>query len=101
SVMYGIDVDDQGIRYAPNAFWTFKSKVGSDQKPQVGVLKPSADIAQSLSLIANELALWLQSKDITPGAFGEINGTNFSSGIAKIIDNMDTSENRKEQVTIF
>lgn len=101
SVMYGIDVDDQGIRYAPNAFWTFKSKAGGETKPQVGVLKPQADINQSLAMIANELALWLQSKDITPGAFGEINGTNFSSGIAKIIDNMDTSDNRKEQVPYF
>ncbi len=101
SILYGIDVSDQGLKMAPNAFWTFKSEIGVESKPQIGSLKPEMNVDGSLNLIASQLAFWLNSRGIRPGAIGDINGTNFSSGISKMIDEADTAEDRKEQVPYF
>jgi hypothetical protein len=101
SVIYTIDVDEGSFRYAPNSRWAFKSDPKSDQKPQVGTITPTADTNNTLNLVANQLAFWLQTRDIKPGAIGEISATNFSSGISKIVDEMDTSENRKDQIPAF
>ncbi len=101
SIFYGIDVDDKGIKFGPNAFWSFATKPGSDAKPQVGTITPSLDINGGLQLIANQFALWLNTKGLKAGAVGDVNGSNFASGIAKIIDEMDTSDDRNEQVPYF
>lgn len=101
SILYGIDVSDQGLKMAPNAFWTFKTEPGSDAKPQIGSIKPDMDVDGSLSLIASQLAFWLNSRGIRPGAIGEITASNFSSGISKMIDEMDTVDDRKAQVPHF
>jgi len=101
SIMYGIDVSDEGLKMSPNAFWTFKSEIGVESKPQIGSIKPEMDVDGSLNLIASQLAFWLNSRGIRPGAIGDINGTNFSSGISKMIDEADTAEDRKEQVPYF
>ena len=101
SIIYTVDVDDGSFRYAPNARWSFKTDPALDRKPQVGTLTPSADLNNTLNLVANQLAFWLQTKDVKPGAIGEISASNFSSGISKIVDEMDTSENRKDQIPVF
>jgi hypothetical protein len=101
SILYGIDVSDQGLKMAPNAFWTFKTEPGSDAKPEIGSIKPDMNVEGSLSLIASQLAFWLNSRGIRPGAIGEITASNFSSGISKMIDEMDTVDDRKTQVPHF
>jgi len=101
SILYGIDVSDQGLKMAPNAFWTFKSEMGIESKPQIGSIKPEMDVDGSLNLIASQLAFWLNSRGVRPGSIGDINGTNFSSGISKMIDEADTADDRKEQVPYF
>lgn len=101
SIMYGINVSDKGLKIAPNAFWVFEGPADGERKPEVGILQPTADINAGLNLVANQFALWLNSKGIKPGAVGEINGSNFASGVAKILDEMDTSEDRNEQIPYF
>jgi hypothetical protein len=98
SILYGIDVTDAGLTFSPNAFWSFKSKPGTDQKPQVGTIKPESDISGGLELVAAEFSFWLNTRGIKPGAVGEVNAANFASGISKIMDEMDTSEDRQKQV---
>jgi hypothetical protein len=101
SILYGINVDDEGLRFSPNAFWSFKTKPGVEAKPEVGVIKPSADIDLMWNSVANQLAFWLQTRDIKPGALGDITASNFSSGVAKMLDEMDTTENREQQIPYF
>ena len=101
SILYGIDVSDQGLKMAPNAFWTFKTEPGSDTTPSIGQLSPQMDVNGSLNLIASQLAFWLNSRGIRPGAIGEITASNFSSGISKMIDEMDTVDDRQMQVPHF
>lgn len=101
SIIYTLNVKDGNLKFAPNAIWSFQSEPGSDQKPEVGTITPSADINGGLNLVANQFALWLNTLGIKPGEVGEINGSNFSSGIAKMLDEMDTSEDRKDQIPFF
>jgi hypothetical protein len=101
SIFYGINVDDKGITFGPNVFWNFQSQEGNPNKPEVGTITPSSDINGGINLVANQFALWLNTLGIKPGEMGDINGSNFSSGVAKMLDEMDTSEDRKQQIPYF
>lgn len=101
AVMYGINVTFEKLEKDPSAFWAFKTEAGSEQKPEIGTIKTEMDVDGSLNLIASQLAFWLNSRGIRPGAVGDVNGSNFSSGISKMIDEMDTAEDRKEQIPYF
>lgn len=101
SIIYGIDVNDENIKFAPNAFWRLKSDMTSDKKPEIGQIKPQVDFDQVLKLIESELSMWLGTKGIRAGAVGQLSPENFASGISKVIDEMDTFEAREKQVTEF
>lgn len=101
SIMYGIDIADEDRKYAPNAFWNLKSDADTDKKPMIGTIKPEADIDSTINLIVSEFTMWLNAKGIKPGSVGDINVDNVSSGISKIIDEMDTFEDRQKQTMVF
>jgi len=98
SIIYGIDLDDQNIVMKPNGFWTFKSDPASEKTPSLGQLKPQVDITQVVDFITTQLSMWLNSRNIRPGSVGELTAENMTSGISKIVDEMDTSDDRKKQV---
>lgn len=103
SIIWGIDISAQNLKMSPNAFWSLKSdnKGVGEKRPQVGQIKPQVDIDKVLNLIASEMALWLQSRSIKPGSIGKLTQQNFSSAVAKIVDEMDTFEDRQTQVEFF
>lgn len=101
SIIYGIDLNDDRLEMAPNAFWKFYSNPDSEKKPEIGQIKPEADVDQTLNLIKSQLAFWLQTRSIKPNTIGEVDGSNFASGISKMIDEADTSEERKKQIDYF
>jgi len=101
SIMYMIDVAEEDRKYAPNAVWHLKSDNDSDKKPTIGTIKPEADIEKTISLIVTEFTMWLNSKGIKPGSIGTLTVDNAASGISKMIDEMDTMEDRQKQVLIF
>lgn len=100
-ITYGIDIDDEGLQRAPNAFWSIKSDPESDKQPQINTIKPVIDISETLNFIQSELAFWLNTKGIRPGSVGDMSAENFVSGISKMVDEMDTVEARKRQVQFF
>jgi hypothetical protein len=101
SIIYGIDVNDENIKFAPNAFWSLKSDPTSDKKPEIGTIKPQVDYQQVLGLIQSQLTIWLSTQGIRAGALGDLSAENFASGISKLIDEMDTYEARQKQTTVF
>lgn len=101
SIIYGIDVDDKNLKMSPNAFWLLKSDPSTNTKPEIGTIKPQVDITQVIGFIASQLGLWLQSKNIRPGQIGDISADQFSSGVSKIVDEMDTWEARQKQIPTF
>lgn len=100
SILYGIDVDDKTRPYSPNVMWIFKSQ-SPETPPSVGTLSPTVDSDKAVKFIQALLAFWLQTKGIRPGSVGQLTTENFTSGISKMIDEMDTFEDRQEQVTYF
>lgn len=101
SVVYGIDVKEANIKIAPNAFWSLKSDDSSDKTPSIGVIKPEVDINSVVSYIMTMFAFWLETKGVRVGSVGSVDAGNFASGIAKMIDEMDTYEIRKENIKFF
>lgn len=101
SIIYGIDVDNQNVVMSPNAFWTFESNPTSDKTPQIGQIKPQVDISEVISFISSQLQLWLNSRNVRPGTIGGPNAESSASGISKIIDESDTSEDRERQAKFF
>lgn len=101
SIMYGIDIDEENLVMGPNVFWRFKKDPTATGEPKVGIIKPEVDTDKVIQLIQTELAMWLQSKNIRPGSVGQLSSENFSSGISKMVDEMDTVEERQKQVAHF
>jgi len=86
---------------SPNAFWSFKSDLKSDKTPQIGTIKPQADINQVMGFIKDTFATWLETRGIRVGSLGTTDGASLSSGISKIIDEMDTFESVKKSIGCF
>lgn len=101
SILYGINVDEENLKMAPNAFWRFKSDPTVQGEPKIGMIKPEVDTDKVMGLIQAELAMWLQSKNIRPGGVGQLSAESFSSGVSKMVDEMDTSDDRQKQIPFF
>lgn len=101
SIIFAIDVNAENLQMSPNTFWNLKSDKLGDKKPEVGTIKPTVDITEVQNLIMTELAFWLNTKNIRPGSVGDASVEQFASGISKMIDEMDTSEDRQIQTQFF
>lgn len=101
SIVYAIDIDSQNMVMSPNAFWSIKSDPQSDKVPQIGTIKPTADVNQVLHFIKEVFATWMESRGIRVGSLSDTNGTLNTSGISKIIDEMDTFEAVNKQIEFF
>jgi len=99
SILYGINVKDEGLTFAPNAFWNF-SQIDPAAKPEIGTLKNEGDMAAMIDLIKFEVDLWLNSIGLKSSSISGLDTTNVS-GISKMLDEIDTSEDRKRQVGFF
>lgn len=98
-IRYGIDIDGSNLEGNPDSMWIVNSKEGDNKKPQIGVLAPSVDIDKVIKLIKNETGAWLEAKSIKAGSTGEAD--NSISGLAKVIDNADVTDVRKENSKAF
>ena len=102
SVWYGINVDQDKIPINPNLFINLKSDPNNPGvKPEIGTVKPELDSDKAIAACQEQLALWLQSRNIRPGTVGRATAENFNSGISKMIDEMDTSGDRQKQIPYF
>jgi len=98
SVLYGIDIDFENIELNPDSFLVLKSD--SDKKPEIGSIKPDIDISEVDKHILDLFNAWLESMNIRPGE-GTGNSQNSVSGVALSIKEMDTTQNRREQIRYF
>jgi hypothetical protein len=101
SIIYGVDIQAENLSMSPNALWSIKSDRESDKNPQLGVLTPTADTQKVLDFITTTFTLWLETKGVRTGSVGVTNGSSLSSGISKIIDEMDVWELRKKSQAWF
>lgn len=101
SIIYTIDVDQTNLVQSPDAMWDLKSDSNSDKSPQVGSIKPTVDSDKALHMLEALFSLWMQTRNIKAGAIGQMTVERAASGISKAIDEMDTSEDRQNQVPYF
>lgn len=101
AIMYGVNVDANGITMAPNAFWNIKSDGASEHPPQIGTIQPQVDSEKALSFVISNFVLFLETKGIRIGSIGSMDSGNAASGIAKIIDEMDVFEIKKKSIVWF
>lgn len=101
SIVYGVDIDMENCKIGPNAIWSLKSDLASQKAPQLGTISPTANIAEVLNFIQSMFSMWLESMSIKTGNIGQVDGSNFASGISKIIDEMDTIDARKRNIEYF
>jgi hypothetical protein len=96
SIIYGVDISTENLKMSPNALWSIKSDRESDKNPQLGVLTPTAQTDKIMEFVSTTFSLWLETKGVRVGSVGSANGSNLSSGISKIIDEMDVWELKKK-----
>lgn len=102
SVIYGIDLKIDSVAKSPNAFWNFKTdSKNSEAKPQIGTIKSDVDINDVMNFIKQSFAFWLETKGVRIGSLNNLDAGNAASGIAKIIDEMDVYEIKKQQINYF
>lgn len=104
SIVYAIDADINDLSGNPDAVWHIKSELredGSEAKATIGTIKPEVDIDKVLKLVETELRMWLDTKSIKAASIGNLEIENAASGIAKMIDESDTTEARQEQETLY
>ena len=99
SIIYGIDLSEENLTMAPNAFWSLKSDPATAQKPEVGTIKPQADIQSVMNFIMFQLNTWLNTRGIKSGN-ASANVADIS-GFSKMVDEIDTTEDRKKQIPFF
>ena len=101
-IIYAVDAGLENLPVSPNMFVNLKSDSEDGKQAQIGVVKAEPNLEAQMNHVKNQLAMWLESKDIKPGTVGgNMTAENFSSGISKIISEMDTLENRKMQEEVF
>ncbi len=101
SITYAIDIDSGELEGNPDSFWDLKSVEGENKKPQLGTIKPDVDVDKVLNLINSSISLWLDSLGLKVSSNGAINKDTDASGIAKIIDEADTTSLKKQQQKLF
>ncbi len=101
SIIYTVDVDSENMQLNPNVVWNLKSDATSDKKPEVGSIKPSLDSDKAMAAVQEQLGLWLQSRGIRPGATGQANTEMSLSGMSKMVDEMDATQERKKIIPFF
>lgn len=89
------------VAWGPDVVLDLKSSSESGKSGSVQVIKPEVDIAQVLNLIESTLSIWLESRNIKAGSIGTTTAEAASSGIAKIIDQSDATQDRSIQIQFF
>jgi len=100
-IIYAVDAGLENLPVSPNMFVNLKSDGVDGKQAQIGVVRAEPDLQSQMDHVKNQLAMWLETRDIKAGTIGNLDGDNFSSGISKIISEMDTLENRKTQQEVF
>ena len=99
SILYSIDLDLAEMSNAPDAMWMLKSD--GETAGSLNTIKPDVDVDKVLALINSTLALWMETMGVKSSGMGSISAQSASSGIAKAIDEVDTTNIRNEQKKIF
>lgn len=101
SVIYTTDADLQGAEINPDAIVDLGTTDAEGNTPKIGTIDPKTDIEGVLKLIQTQLGMYMSTEGLKAGSVGQVEASSVSSGIAKIIDESDATEARKQQTELF
>lgn len=100
SIFYTVNCKAKNMTISPNAVWNFESTGQDGDKPELGLLTPTAKVDDILLAISKQYNMWLEEKGLKFDAFDSSSFQNIS-GIAKAIDKADATNDINYQRTIF
>ena len=101
SVIWTKNASLEGAEINPDAIVDLGDTDANGNTPEIGTIEPKTDITGVLKLIEFQVSSYLATVGIKAGTIGQAEATGASSGIAKIIDESDTTEVRKQQTALF
>lgn len=101
SIFYLIGVNNEKISFNPNSVISLEHIPGTE-KPEIGTIKPELDSDAMLRQVEALVSMLLTTKSLSVGQIsGSIQANNPASGIAKVLDQAETTEEREVQVSYF
>jgi len=101
SIFYTIGVGTEKISFNPNSVIALDHQAGTD-KPEIGTIKSELDSDAMLRQVEALVSMLLSTKGLSVGTVsGQIQANNATSGIAKILDQAETIEDREVQASFF
>ena len=74
----------------------------TQQKPEIGTIKPQVDSDKVLSLVEGILNMFLSAKGLTVGTISTgFTSQNATSGVSKMLDSAESVEDKKDQQELF
>lgn len=101
SIIWAKNTDLTGQELNPDAVVNLGERTEENGDPEIGVITPSVDIPNVIAMINSELQMYLSSIGIRTNSMGSISPGQEASGVAKAIDEGDTTGERKVQVEFF
>ena len=101
SIMWTKNSDIQGAEINPDVLIDLGDSNPESGDPEIGTIEPKTDIDGVLKLVQAQLAMYMSTEGLKSGSIGQVEASSASSGIAKIIDESDATEARKQQTELF
>lgn len=101
SILYIIGANAEALSFNPNSIVSLQMNPDGT-KPEIGTIKPSLDSDSMLRQVETLLGLLLTTKSLSVnGALPGLSTGNAASGVAKLLDNAESTEDRKDQIAFF
>lgn len=101
SIIWVRNSDLTGQELNPDAVVNLGERTEENGDPEMGVIEPRVDISNTLSLIGQQLQAYLSSVGIKSSGMSSLSPGQEGTGVAKAIDEGDTTDERKVQVEYF
>jgi hypothetical protein len=93
------DLSNQEIN--PDAMVDLGERTEENGDPEIGTIEPTVDIPNILSMISNQLDMYFASIGIKTSTSASMGNGQEASGVAKSIEEGDTTSERKRQLEFF
>jgi len=100
SIIALINASTEKMSFNPNSIVTLNSQNG--EQPDIKVIKPQLDSDALLRMVEALLGMLLTTKSLSVSTVtGQLQAQNASSGVAKILDQAESTEDKEVQVSFF
>ena len=101
SIIWIKNASISGQEINPDAVVDLGERTEENGDPEMGVITPSVDIPNVISMIQSQMSMYLSSIGIKATSDGAVTPGREASGVAKAIEEGDTTAERKMQVEFF